>query len=61
MQQVTYPEDACEPVERPDTRGRPWIGLVVRSERLRTNCSFDVKVCARVCRLGVCDTFMGHE
>jgi len=42
--QVTDPDDACEPVERPYHDGRPWIGLIVRSERLRTNCSFDVKV-----------------
>ena len=42
--QLADPEDACEPLSKPDTGSAYWIALIVRSEALQTNCSFDVKV-----------------
>ena len=42
--QVAEPEDACTNVSVPVLDGKPWIALIVRSERARKDCSFDIKV-----------------
>lgn len=42
--QVADPEDACTALSVPVLDTKPWIALIVRSERARTDCSFDVKV-----------------
>ncbi|EIE26579.1 hypothetical protein COCSUDRAFT_39634 [Coccomyxa subellipsoidea C-169] len=41
---VAEPEDACTNVSVPVLDGKPWIALIVRSERARKDCSFDIKV-----------------
>ena len=43
--QVANPEDACTNLSVPVLDGnKPWIALIMRSERAKTECSFDVKV-----------------
>lgn len=42
--QVADPEDACTNISVPVLDHAPWIALIVRSERARMDCSFDVKV-----------------
>lgn len=42
--QVADPEDACTNISMPVLDSKPWIALIVRSERARKDCSFDVKV-----------------
>ncbi|KAK9809940.1 hypothetical protein WJX72_002135 [[Myrmecia] bisecta] len=41
---VADPEDACTKLEVPVTDSKPWIALIVRSQRVHTNCTFDFKV-----------------
>ncbi|KAK9916228.1 hypothetical protein WJX75_000255 [Coccomyxa subellipsoidea] len=41
---VADPEDACTNISMPVLDGKPWIALIVRSERARKDCSFDIKV-----------------
>lgn len=42
--QVPNPEDACANLSVPVLDSKPWIALIKRSERARTDCSFDIKV-----------------
>ena len=42
--QVAEPEDACANLTVPVLDSKPWIALIKRSERARTDCSFDIKV-----------------
>ncbi len=42
--QVADPEDACANLSVPVLDSKPWIALIKRSERARTDCSFDIKV-----------------
>ncbi len=42
--QVSEPEDACANLTVPVLDSKPWIALIKRSERARTDCSFDIKV-----------------
>jgi hypothetical protein len=43
-QQIADPEDACEPLKAPAVGHAPWIALIIRSQRVHTNCTFDYKV-----------------
>ena len=43
MLQIADPEDGCSPLKSPEVKG-DWIALVLRSEKDRSTCSFDVKV-----------------
>ena len=42
--QVSDPPDACANISVPVLDSKPWIALIKRSERARTDCSFDIKV-----------------
>ena len=41
---MAEPEDACANLTVPVLDSKPWIALIKRSERARTDCSFDIKV-----------------
>lgn len=49
--QVADPEDACANLSVPVLDSKPWIALIKRSERARTDCSFDIKVGSFLTRL----------
>lgn len=42
--QVADPEDACTRLKAPAVGRAPWIALIIRSQRVHTNCTFDFKV-----------------
>jgi len=42
--QIAEPEDACANLSVPVLDSKPWIALIKRSDRARTDCSFDIKV-----------------
>ena len=43
--QIADPEDGCTAMRTPEgLQDRAWIPMIVRSERLHTNCTFDDKV-----------------
>ena len=50
--QVADPEDACTNLSVPVLDSKPWIALIKRSERARTDCSFDIKVGRNLTRPG---------
>lgn len=41
--QVGDPEDGCQKMKSPEIIG-PWIALIVRSQNIFNNCTFDAKV-----------------